>query len=394
MEMSKNMQEKELGIYIHIPFCKQKCYYCDFVSFSNKEEYIEKYVETVKREIDSYDLSNYNITTIYIGGGTPSRIPSEKIQEILEKIKQKIPKNQTRWEDIEITIELNPGTVDEEKIKKYKEIGINRLSIGLQSTNNKLLKEIGRIHTFEDFKNTYNLVKKVGFENINVDLMIGLPNQTISDVKESLNEIIKLNPTHVSVYSLIVEENTKMEQLINSKELQLPDEELERQMYWYVKNILELNGYNHYEISNFAKKGKESKHNLNCWEQKEYIGLGLAAYSYLNGVRYGNTSNIEEYINVQDFFNRSELEESGIRIVDEVQTLEDKRKEYMLLGLRKIEGVSIQKFKEKFVENPIFLFRKELEKLVNEELIAIDGDFIRLTNKGLDLANIVWEEFV
>ena len=394
MEMSKNMQEKELGIYIHIPFCKQKCYYCDFVSFSNKEGYIEKYVETVKREIDSYDLSKYNITTIYIGGGTPSRIPSEKIQEILEKIKQKISKNQTRWEDIEITIELNPGTVDEEKIKKYKEIGINRLSIGLQSTNNKLLKEIGRIHTFEDFKKTYNLVKKVGFENINVDLMIGLPNQTISDVKESLNEIIKLNPTHVSIYSLIVEENTKMEQLINNKELQLLDEELERQMYWYVKNTLELNGYNHYEISNFAKKGKESKHNLNCWEQKEYIGLGLAAYSYLNGVRYGNTSNIEEYINVQDFFNRSELEESGIRIVDEVQTLEDKRKEYMLLGLRKIEGVSIQKFKEKFVENPIFLFRKELEKLVNEELIAIDGDFIRLTNKGLNLANIVWEEFV
>ncbi len=394
MEMSKNMQEKELGIYIHIPFCKQKCYYCDFVSFSNKERYIEKYVETVKREIDSYDLSNYNITTIYIGGGTPSRIPSEKIQEILAKIKQKISENQTKWEDIEITIELNPGTVDEEKIKKYKEIGINRLSIGLQSTNNKLLKEIGRIHAFEDFKNTYNLVKKVGFENINVDLMIGLPNQTISDVKDSLNEIIILNPTHVSVYSLIVEENTKMEQLINSKELQLPDEELERQMYWYVKNTLELNGYNHYEISNFAKKGKESKHNLNCWEQKEYIGLGLAAYSYLNGVRYGNTSNIEKYINVQDFFNRSELEESGIRIVDEVQSLEDKRKEYMLLGLRKIEGVSIQNFKEKFVENPIFLFRKELEKLVNEELIAIDGDCIRLTNKGLDLANIVWEEFV
>ena len=388
------MKEKELGIYIHIPFCKQKCYYCDFVSFSNKEEYIEKYVETLKREIDSYDLSNYNITTIYIGGGTPSRIPSEKIQEILEKIRQKILKNQTKWENIEITIELNPGTVDEEKIKKYKKIGINRLSIGLQSTNNKLLKEIGRIHTFEDFKDTYNTVKKVGFENINVDLMIGLPNQTISDVKDSLNEIIKLNPTHVSVYSLIVEENTKMEKLINNKELQLPDEELERQMYWYVKNTLELNGYNHYEISNFAKKGKESKHNLNCWEQKEYIGLGLAAYSYLNGVRYGNTSDIEKYINVQDFLNRSELEESVIRIVDEVQSLEDKRKEYMLLGLRKIDGVSIQKFKEKFVENPIFLFRKELEKLVNEELIAIDGDCIRLTNKGLDLANIVWEEFV
>ena len=388
------MNEKELGIYIHIPFCKQKCYYCDFVSFSNKEEHIEKYVETLKREIDSYDLSKYNITTIYIGGGTPSRIPSEKIQKVLEKVKEKITKNQTKWEDIEITIELNPGTVDEEKIKRYKKIGINRLSIGLQSTNDKLLKEIGRIHTFEDFKTTYQLAKKVGFENINIDLMIGLPNQTISDVKDSLNQIIKLNPTHVSVYSLIVEENTKMEKLINNKELQLPDEELERQMYWYVKNTLELNGYNHYEISNFAKKGKESKHNLNCWEQKEYIGFGIAAYSYLNSVRYGNTSDIEKYINVEEFLNSSELEESGIRIVDEVQSLDDKRKEYMLLGLRKIEGVSIQEFKEKFVENPIFLFRKEFEDLVNEKLVAIDGDYIRLTNKGLDLANIVWEKFV
>ena len=256
------------------------------------------------------------------------------------------------------------------------------------------MKEIGRIHTFGDFKTTYQLAKKIGFENINIDLMIGLPNQTISDLKDSLNQIIKLNPTHISVYSLIVEENTKMEKLINNKELQLPDEELERQMYWYVKNTLELNGYNHYEISNFAKKGKESKHNLNCWEQKEYIGFGIAAYSYLNSVRYGNTSDIEKYINVEEFLNSSELEESGIRIVDEVQSLDDKRKEYMLLGLRKIEGVSIQEFKEKFVENPIFLFRKEFEDLVNEKLVAIDGDYIRLTNKGLDLANIVWEKFV
>ena len=383
---------KELGFYLHIPFCKSKCIYCDFNSFAQKDDCIEPYIKAVKKEIEEYAKQNKDvlIKTIYIGGGTPSYIKEKYIKEIIETIRS----NFEIIPNAEITIEINPGTVNRRKLNTYYKAGINRLSIGLQSTNNKLLKEIGRIHTFEDFKDTYNTMKKVGFENINVDLMIGLPNQTISDVKESLNEIIKLNPTHVSVYSLIVEENTKMEQLINNKELQLPDEELERQMYWYVKNTLELNGYNHYEISNFAKKGKESKHNLNCWEQKEYIGLGLAAYSYLNGVRYGNTGNIEKYINVQDFFNRSELEESDIRIVDEVQTLEDKRKEYMLLGLRKIEGVSIQKFKEKFVENPIFLFRKELEKLVNEELIVIDGDCIRLTNKGLDLANIVWEEFV
>ena len=386
------MQKNELGIYIHIPFCKQKCYYCDFISFVNKECYIEKYVQTLKNEIDSYDLSKYNITTIYIGGGTPSVVPSKEIGNILDKIKEKIKKNSTKWEDIEITIEVNPGTVDKQKLQDYIRFGINRLSIGLQSTNNKLLKEIGRIHTFEEFLTTYKLAKEVGFKNINIDLMIGLPNQRIEDIKKSLNKIIKLNPTHISIYSLIVEEETKIKKLLDNNKLKLPDEELERQMYWYVKNTLELHEYNHYEISNFAKEKKESKHNMNCWEQKEYIGLGCAAYSYLNDIRYGNTISIEKYINIKDFKNQKEIEE--IRIIDEVQNLEDKEKEYMLLGLRKIKGVSIQKFKEKYIQNPIYLFKKELEKLVNEDLLVIDGDYIRLTNKGLDLANIVWEEFV
>ena len=386
--------KNELGIYIHIPFCIQKCYYCDFVSFVNKESYIKKYVQTLKNELDSYDLSKYNITTIYIGGGTPSVVSSGEIKNILDKIREKIKGNSTKWEDIEITIEVNPGTVDKQKLEDYIRFGINRLSIGLQSANNELLKEIGRIHTFEQFLTTYNLAREVGFENINVDLMIGLPKQRVEDIKNTLNKVIKLNPTHISVYSLIVEEGTRIEELLNSNKLKLPDEELERQMYWYVKNTLELNGYNHYEISNFSKQEKKSKHNMNCWEQKEYIGLGCAAYSYLNDIRYGNTNNIEKYLDVQDFKNKEELEKNKIRIIDEVQSLEDKEKEYMLLGLRKIEGVSIQRFKEKYVQNPIFLFKEELEKLVNEELVVIDGDYIRLTNKGLDLANIVWEEFV
>ena len=388
------MQKNELGIYIHIPFCIQKCYYCDFVSFVNKESYIKKYVQTLKNELDSYDLSKYNITTIYIGGGTPSVVSSGEIKNILDKIREKIKGNSTKWEDIEITIEVNPGTVDKQKLEDYIRFGINRLSIGLQSANNELLKEIGRIHTFEQFLTTYNLAREVGFENINVDLMIGLPKQRVEDIKNTLNKVIKLNPTHISVYSLIVEEGTRIEELLNSNKLKLPDEELERQMYWYVKNTLELNGYNHYEISNFSKQEKKSKHNMNCWEQKEYIGLGCAAYSYLNDIRYGNTNNIEKYLDVQDFKNKEELEKNKIRIIDEVQSLEDKEKEYMLLGLRKIEGVSIQRFKEKYVQNPIFLFKEELEKLVNEELLVIDGNYIRLTNKGLDLANIVWEEFV
>lgn len=376
------MSKKELGIYIHIPFCKRKCYYCDFVSYANNCNNIEKYIETVLLEIKNYDLSNYDVTTIYIGGGTPSYIDSKYIVKVIDKLREKLKNNETKFENIEITIEVNPGTLTKAKVKDYKKCGINRISIGLQSANNKLLEQIGRIHTYEEFLNAYKMLKEE-FQNINVDLMIGLPNQKINDIKESLEKVIKLEPSHISVYSLILEEGTVLYKKIEENVLKLLSEEAERQMYWYVKNTLELNGYNHYEISNFAKKGIESKHNLNCWEQKEYIGIGAAAHSYLNGKRYSNTENLEEYI--KDFTKKT---------IQEVQNKEDMQKEYMLLGLRKIQGVSISKFKEKFIENPIYLYRNELEKLVNEGLIIIDGDNIKLTNKGLDLANLVWEEFV
>ncbi len=377
------MENKELGIYIHIPFCKSKCYYCDFTSYTNRGEQIEEYIQEVIGEMGQYDLSNYHITTIYIGGGTPSFINEKYIQKLLQELQKRLAKNQTKWEDIEITIEINPGTITEQKLQTYQKIGINRISIGLQTTNNKLLKQIGRIHTYQEFLEAYQLVKETGFKNINVDLMIGLPNQTIQDIKQSLEEIEKLQPNHISVYSLIVEQGTKIEQQINKGELQLPEEENERQMYWYVKNKLELEGYKHYEISNFAKPGKESKHNVNCWEQKEYIGLGATAHSYLNGVRYSN----------------SEFPAEGQwsclnKTIEERQTLEDKKKEYMLLGLRKMDGVSIQKFKAKYVDNPIFLFREEIENLVEDGLLEVDGDWIRLTRKGIDFANLVWEEFV
>ena len=410
------MENKELGIYIHIPFCQHKCDYCDFVSFSNKQEFIENYVEAVKKEINHYFkdktlLETYTVTTIYIGGGTPSYIDSKYIFEIMEILENNLKDNMVDFEDMEITIEVNPGTVNKEKLEQYRKAKINRLSIGLQSTNNDILNQIGRIHTFEQFVETYRMAKEVGFDNVNVDLMIGLPNQTIEDMKKSLKEVIQLNPTHISVYSLIVEEGTVMAHKIENHQLQEMDEELERNMYWYVKNTLELNGYIHYEISNFAKEGKKSKHNLNCWGQKEYIGIGLAAHSYLNYVRYTNTSKMEQYITRMNRLNgqivkdilelsndkeKTNIEENieTVYEIEEVQDLEDRKKEYMLLGLRKIEGVQISKFKEKYIDNPIFLYRKELEKLVEEKLVMIDGDYIRLTNKGLDLANLVWEEFV
>lgn len=379
----------ELGIYIHIPFCKQKCYYCDFVSYSNKCSEVKEYIESLKKEIEEFDFSNYKVTSIYIGGGTPSYIDSIYIVEILSELKEKLKCNLIEFKDIEITIEVNPGTVDTKKLNDYKKSGVNRLSIGLQSTKNDILKKIGRIHTYQEFLEIYKLARETGFKNINIDLMIGIPGQKIGDLKNTLQNIIKLEPEHISVYSLIIEENTPIEKMLENGEIKLPDEDLERNMYWYVKNTLELNGYNHYEISNFAKLGKESRHNLNCWNQEEYIGFGVAAHSYLNGIRFSNTINVEEYI--QHIENNRK--EENIQI-EESQSLEDKKNEFMMLGFRKIQGVDIARFKEKFIDNPIFLYRENLNKLVEEGLIEVDLNHIKLTNKGIDLANLVFEEFV
>lgn len=379
----------ELGIYIHIPFCKQKCYYCDFVSYSNKCSEVKEYIESLKKEIEEFDFSNYKVTSIYIGGGTPSYIDSIYIVEILSELKEKLKCNLIEFKDIEITIEVNPGTVDTKKLNDYKKSGINRLSIGLQSTKNDILKKIGRIHTYQEFLEIYKLARETGFKNINIDLMIGIPGQKIGDLKNTLQDIIKLEPEHISVYSLIIEENTPIEKMLENGEIKLPDEDLERNMYWYVKNTLELNGYNHYEISNFAKLGKESRHNLNCWNQEGYIGFGVAAHSYLNGIRFSNTINVEEYI--QHIENNRK--EENIQI-EESQSLEDKKNEFMMLGFRKIQGVDIARFKEKFIDNPIFLYREKLNKLVEEGLIEVDLNHIKLTNKGIDLANLVFEEFV
>lgn len=375
--------KKDIGLYIHMPFCKAKCYYCDFISYANKEKLIKEYVEALIKEMKHINLSKYSIQTVYIGGGTPSLIDNESISKIMDNVRPFVADN------AEITIEINPGTANKEKLKKYKEIGINRLSIGLQSADNELLSEIGRIHKYEDFLNVYNEARNIGFRNINVDLMLGLPNQDLKKLEESVKEVITLSPEHISIYSLILEENTKLYDMVMNEELKLPDEAIERKMYWNIKKMLENEGYIHYEISNFAKEGYKSRHNSDCWEQKEYIGIGVSSHSYLNNKRYSNSESVEEYIkniNNNDF-------DKNITIHEE-QTKEDKQKEYMILGLRKINGVNITKFKNKFGENPIFLYRQELNKLVQEELIEIYDNNIKLTDKGLDLANVVWEEFI
>lgn len=374
---------KKIGIYIHIPFCKQKCYYCDFISFAQKEELQERYVRAIIREIENFLRENQNleIATIYIGGGTPSYLDSKYIKKILRLFHDFHPE--------EVTIEVNPGTANREKLETYKKAGVNRLSIGLQSSENRLLKNIGRIHNFEDFLTTYHLAKEIGFSNINVDCMIGLPEQSIADIKNTLEKVVRLEPKHISVYSLIVEENTKIAQMLEKGEIKLPEEEEERNMYWYVKNFLELQGYYHYEISNFAKKGYESRHNLACWEQKEYVGFGLAAHSYMDKIRYSNTEDLENYIQ-----NCEERNFKKNKILQEKQNDFMQEQEYMMLGLRKIDGIAIQSFKNKFGENPIFVFRKELSQLVEEGLVVVTENHIKLTYQGLDFANLVWEEFV
>lgn len=264
------------------------------------------------------------------------------------------------------------------------------MSIGLQAVQDRILNLLGRIHNFEQFKNTYELARKIGFTNINVDLMLAIPTQTEAELIESVQEVIKLNPNHISIYSLILEEGTEFKRLVENGSLKLLDEKIERKMYWKTKSILEKNSYKHYEISNFAKKGFESKHNMDCWNQEEYIGFGLAAHSYINNKRFSNTNNFEEYVkNIE----KSEFKKN-IEIHEIQEGKEVKAKEFMMLGLRKISGVSISEFERKFRINPLFYFRFEIEKLVNENLIEVDLDSIKLTKRGLDLANLVFEEFI
>ena len=379
---------EKLGLYIHIPFCKKKCNYCDFISFFCDIPKIETYFECLLKEIENIQIENVEkkeISTIYIGGGTPSFPDSKYIVKILETIKKKFKLH----ENIEITIEINPGTVDKEKLIDYKKIGINRISIGLQCVQNRLLKLIGRIHTYEDFLSTYKMVKEVGFDNINIDLMLGLPTQTQNELIDGLNEVINLKPNHISIYSLIIESGTLIEKMINENVIQLPDEDIERKMYWKTKEILEKNGYNHYEISNFSIDGFESKHNLSCWNQDEYIGFGLAAHSYNNNKRFSNIECLENYI---ENIKNKEFEKNIV--IQEKQTRETKAKEFMMIGLRKIDGVSISEFERRFRINPLFYFRFEINRLTKQKLIEVDLDNIKLTTKGLDFANKVFEEFV
>lgn len=371
---------EEIGLYIHIPFCNSKCFYCDFVSFPNLDSKVSEYVDFLIEEMSLYEevMDKYIVKTIFIGGGTPSYIDSSYIAKILNYIY----KNFNTETVEEITIECNPGTLNRKKLETYKDLGINRLSLGVQSLNDQLLKTIGRSHTSEDFYKNYRLIREIGFKNINVDLMFGLPGQGLIDIETTLKKIVELDVEHISFYSLILEENTLMNHWYNKGKIELPNEDLERQMYYDGIKILNDNGYDHYEVSNFAKVGLESQHNLLYWELKPYLGFGMSAHSNIDSKRFGNYNNFKSYYNSLKLSKFPRESEEYIERNMEIA-------EYLIMGLRLIEGISRGEFYNRFGVKIEDVYGDVLGKYEKQKLLYIDEERVKFTSKGLDLSNVV-----
>lgn len=406
----KTVEKRPLGVYVHIPFCVKKCNYCDFLSASSDEKGQEQYTEALIKEIQGYQpfIEEYQVKTVYFGGGTPSVLPVELLERVLKtlddvfqlglfekeskgkKAKKEKKVEETEKPQIELTIEVNPGTVTKDKLTRYKELGFNRLSIGIQSAKDAELQLLGRIHTFAEAKQCYEWAREVGFTNISVDVISALPGQTLSDYKETLQQMIALAPEHISSYSLIVEEGTPFyEQYGEGKEKHedLPEEELDREMYACTKELLKSAGYERYEISNYSKAGYESKHNTAYWTGTEYLGLGLGASSLFTNARYHNEVDRAEYI-------RKCMTGEDVRCDIERLVETEQMEEFMILGLRLMRGVSRAEFQKRFGRAVETIYGTALKKLQAQQLITIDGDRIFLTDLGIDVSNQVFVEFV
>ena len=380
--------KKILGLYVHIPFCVKKCNYCDFLSAPADDATKKRYVEALCKEIAGYKAltKEYQLATIYFGGGTPSVLEVSFIEQILNTVKKNFAVDMAA----EVTLEVNPGTASLEKLKRYRELGINRLSIGVQSAKERELALLGRIHTFEEAKQTYFWAREAGFENISLDLMSALPGQSLEDYKENVEAILSLNPEHISSYSLIVEEGTPFyEQYAEGapKECDLPEEETDRAMYAYTKERLVQAGYERYEISNYAKPGFESRHNSSYWVGTEYVGVGLGASSLFTNARYHNETDLTAYM---------EEIEAGQDVRREIErlVLEEQMEEFMILGLRMMKGVSRQEFQKRFGKAIETVYGSALNKLEKQGLLIKEGDRIALTENGIDVSNQVFVEFI
>lgn len=384
------MKEKKLELYIHIPFCVQKCLYCDFLSMPAEEglrrHYIDKLIEEINQKSEQY--RSYAVSTIFLGGGTPSILSGRQIAAVMETLQQKFVIER----QAEITIECNPGTLDWQKLSCYKSCGINRISMGLQSAQKEELKDLGRIHTFEEFLHNYDLVRKYGFENVNIDLMSALPGQSLRSWENTLQTICALRPEHISAYSLIIEEGTPFYQEYGEDERRreegkipclLPDEELERAMYELTQQMLLERGYRQYEISNYARPGKECRHNIGYWTRENYLGLGLGSASLVENVRFSNTRNLEEYLNGD--FAPKEWE-----VLDQRQQME----EFMFLGLRLRDGVSRRRFQEIFGVEFQGVYGNAVKHLSEQKLLEQKEGYILLTEEGISVSNYVMSEFL
>ncbi|MBE5959278.1 MAG: radical SAM family heme chaperone HemW [Lachnospiraceae bacterium] len=408
--------KNNLEIYIHIPFCVRKCRYCDFLSAPADDETKEKYVKALINEIKAYgkilSKKQLKVDSIFIGGGTPSVLEAGDMAEILSTVR-----NEFEFDSPEITIEVNPKTVDQDKLSSYRKSGINRLSIGLQSANDSELTELGRIHTYEDFLDTYNWAMECGFENINIDIMSALPYQTKESYEKTVREIVRLMPKHISAYSLIVEDGTPLKEEVEKANRRgediLPDEDTEREMYELTEQILKEAGYHRYEISNYAvDKSHRCRHNVGYWQRKNYLGFGIGAASLLGNLRYNNIDDVSDYIKIWSEYEKTDgyLNEETIEKADGNVKIEelisktrtnilelsenDEMEEFMFLGLRMMEGISKEQFRESFGKDIEKVYGDVIDDLTNKKMIEEEDGFIRLTKRGIDVSNMVLSEFL
>lgn len=379
------MDSKKFGLYVHIPFCKQKCYYCDFPSFAGQEACQEEYLDALLAEIREMGsrYADRCVDTIFFGGGTPSVLPGDALPRILKEIGRSF----TVTADVEISAEANPGTVDAAKLVKWRASGINRISFGVQSFHNELLRAIGRIHTAEEAREAIGAARKVGFDNINLDLIYGLPSQTVEMLTHDIEEVIALGVQHLSVYGLIVEEDTALERMIDDGRAVLPSDEEEEAMYDYVTTRLEELGYHRYEISNYARGGRECRHNLKYWRFDDYLGLGSASHSFVGGRRFANERIPTDYI-------RRMRSEHNARITEDVETEEQLRGEYIFLALRTTVGVDTADFARTFGAEFWTLYGNIIERMCQEGLVEQEGQYVRLTKLGMKYGNRVFAHFV
>ena len=377
---NKTMQNKPTSAYVHIPFCTQICYYCDFSKVFIKNQPVDSYLEHLLEEFQSYDIQR--LRTLYIGGGTPTALSASQLEVLLKGLTENLDLSVLE----ELTIEANPGDLDADKIAVLKNSAVNRVSLGVQTFDNKMLKKIGRSHLEKDIYENIDRLKLAGFDNISIDLIYALPGQTMEQVKENVAKAIGLDIPHMSLYSLILENHTVFMNRMRRGKLPLPKEELEAEMFEYIIAELERAGFEHYEISNFSKIGFESRHNLMYWDNAEYYGIGAGASGYVNGVRYKNHGPIRHYL--------SAVEEGNARITEEHLSQKEQMEEEMFLGLRKKSGVSMARFEEKFGRSFDELYGEIVRDLVQKGLMQIEGDRVRMTKRGLFLGDTVAERFI